>query len=256
MKFGVFLPSIVVEDNKPAPVLYCLSGLTCTEENFITKAGFQKFANQYGIIVVNPDTSPRNVNIPGEDESYDFGSGAGFYLDATEEPWKKNYRMFSYVTSELVDIVNENFPVVPNKQSIMGHSMGGHGALICALKNPGLYSSVSALAPISNPINCPWGQKAFKGYLGENESEWKNWDATELSKVYNGIPMELFIDQGNVDNFLKENQLLPQNLVSASAGNDKLQTILKMRDGYDHGYFFISTFIGEHFEYHSKFLRD
>lgn len=256
MKFGVFLPNSVTEGNKPAPVVFYLSGLTCTEENFIQKSGFQKYANEYGLIVVNPDTSPRNVNIPGEDESYDFGSGAGFYVDATEEPWKKNYRMFSYVTSELIDLVNENFLVVPNKIGIMGHSMGGHGALICALKNPGLYSSVSTFAAISNPINCPWGQKALKGYLGSDESEWKNWDATELVKVYNGIPMEIFLDQGNDDNFLKQSQLLPENLVKASTENDKIQAFLNMRDGYDHSYFYINTFIEEHIKYHAKFLKE
>lgn len=194
MKFAIYLPPHI-EDNKKVPVLYWLSGLTCTEENFIQKAGAQRYASQHGICIVCPDTSPRNVNIPGEDDSYDFGSGAGFYLNAIQSPWDKHYRMFNYVTSELMKIINDNFPVTADKQGICGHSMGGHGALICSLKNPGLYTSVSAIAPISNPINCAWGQKAFKGYLGENEELWREWDATELVKKYSSMPMEIFIDQ-------------------------------------------------------------
>lgn len=196
MKFAIYLPP--ESETRKVPVLYWLSGLTCTEENFVIKAGAQRYAAEHNICIVCPDTSPRNVNLPGEDDSYDFGSGAGFYLNATQDPWKKHYNMYNYLTKELIALISENFPVVPGKQSICGHSMGGHGALICALRNPGLYSSVSAFAPISNPINAPWGQKAFQGYLGTAESgQWKEWDATELAAVYNGVPMELLIDQVN-----------------------------------------------------------
>jgi S-formylglutathione hydrolase len=205
------------------------------------------------LIIVCPDTSPRNVNLPGEDDSWDFGSGAGFYLDATAKPWSENYRMFSYVTSELVDLINSSFPTLPEKQSIFGHSMGGHGALICALKNPGLYKSVSAFAPISNPTKCPWGEKAFSGYLGDDKESWKNWDATELVAKYNGPPLELYIDQGAEDSFLKDQQLLPNNLIDACK-KAEMPCILNLREGYDHSYFYISTFVGEHLNYHAKHL--
>jgi len=182
MKFAIFLPS-TAKSGHPAPALYWLSGLTCTEQNFIQKAGAQNYAEKHGIIIICPDTSPRGCNIPGEDESWDFGTGAGFYLNATEEKWKTNYRMFSYVTEELPKLINANFPVIQDKISISGHSMGGHGALVCALKNPGLYKSVSAFAPICNPINCPWGDKAFSGYLGGNKESWKQWDALSSCRV-------------------------------------------------------------------------
>ncbi|XP_011210309.2 S-formylglutathione hydrolase [Bactrocera dorsalis] len=255
MKFGVYMPPLAVDEHMECPVLYFLSGLTCTHENFIQKSGFQQYAAKHGIVVVNPDTSPRGLNLPGEDDSWDFGSGAGFYVDSTETPWSKNYKMYTYVTSELVELVNASFPVLPNKRGIFGHSMGGHGALICALKNPGVYQSVSAFAPISNPIECPWGKKAFTGYLGANEDSWKDWDATVLATKYAGTPLEILIDQGSDDNFLKEKQLLPENLLNAAAENDHLQLIYKKREGYDHSYFFISTFIAEHFDHHAKFLN-
>uniref|UniRef100_A0A1A9WJ30 S-formylglutathione hydrolase n=1 Tax=Glossina brevipalpis TaxID=37001 RepID=A0A1A9WJ30_9MUSC len=255
MKFGLFMPPAVLEDNITCPVLYYLSGLTCTHENFIHKSGMQQYASKYGLIVVNPDTSPRNLNIPGEDDSYDFGTGAGFYINAKKEPWAKNYQMFSYVTDELVQLINQNFPVVPTKKGIFGHSMGGHGALICALKNPGLYQSISAFAPIANPVECPWGQKAFKGYLGDDQELWKEWDATYLATKYSGNPLELFIDQGCDDNFLKEKQLLPENLLQAAACNDHLQTIYKERVGYDHSYYYIASYVGEHIAYHAKLLN-
>ncbi|XP_055678602.1 S-formylglutathione hydrolase [Lutzomyia longipalpis] len=253
MKFSVFLPPQASEGGK-LPVLFWLSGLTCTEANFVQKAGGQKYAAELGLIIVCPDTSPRNVNIPGEDDSWDFGSGAGFYVDATQEPWKKHYRMFSYVTKELLDLVEANFPVNSEKKGIFGHSMGGHGALVCSLKNPGLFRSVSTFAAISNPINCPWGVKAFSGYFGENREEWKNWDATELVKTYNGPPLEVFLDQGDADQFLKENQLLPNNLAEACRAAN-FPFILRMRDGYDHSYFYIATFIEEHLRYHAERLQ-
>ncbi|XP_016968827.2 S-formylglutathione hydrolase isoform X1 [Drosophila rhopaloa] len=253
MTFGVFLPPAALE-GKPCPVLFFLSGLTCSHENFIQKSGFQAHAAKHNLIVVNPDTSPRGVEIAGQDDAYDFGSGAGFYVDAKEEPWSKHYKMYSYVTQELVDVVNANLPVVPGRRGIFGHSMGGHGALICALKNPGLYQSVSAFAPIANPTECPWGQKALAGYLGSNTADWALWDATHLVSQYESTPQELFIDQGASDNFLAAKQLLPENLLAAADGNDHIQTIYKQREGYDHSYFYIATFIGEHIAYHAALL--
>lgn len=236
------------------PVLYFLSGLTCTEANFAQKAGAQRIANEKNIIIVGPDTSPRNVNIPGEDDSWDFGSGAGFYVDATEAPWAKHYRMFSYVTKELIEVVNANFPTLGgDNQSICGHSMGGHGALVCSLKNPGLYKSVSAFAAISNPSECAWGKKALAGYVGADQTVWAIWDASALVKGYQGPALELFLDQGTDDQFYKEKQLLPENLVNA-ARDSPVQCVLKMRQGYDHSYFYIATFIEEHIAYHAKFL--
>jgi len=252
MKFAIYLPPQYSADSK-LPVIYWLSGLTCDESNFVQKAGAQRYAAEYGIIVVCPDTSPRNVNIAGEDESYDFGSGAGFYVDAITDPWRKHYKMFSYVTVELVEVIHVNFSPSTEKQSIFGHSMGGHGALICALRNPGMYKSVSAFAPISNPTQCPWGEKAFTGYLGEDKESWKEWDATELVGKYKGPAMEIFIDQGSDDQFLKQNQLLPQNLVDACS-KAGIPCIYKEREQYDHSYFFIASFVSEHFAYHAKHL--
>lgn len=251
MKFGIYLPPQA--EDKKLPVIYWLSGLTCSEANFIEKAGAQRYAAEHGVIIVNPDTSPRGLNIPGDSESWDFGVAAAFYLNATQEPWKKNYRMYEYIIGELMSLVNSNFNVAVGKQSIMGHSMGGHGALTLALKNPGLFKSASGFAPICNPSVCPWGIKVFTGYLGPKESgNWEAWDATELVKKYNGPPLELFIDQGTADQFLS--QLNPQNLVEAckSVG---VPVILKQREGYNHSYFYVSSFIGEHIEYHAKHLQ-
>lgn len=255
MNFGIYLPPQSAEE--AVPVIYWLSGLTCTEANFIQKAGAQKYASENGVIIVAPDTSPRGLNLPGEDESWDFGTGAGFYIDAEVEPWKKNYRMYSYITKELPALINEKFPTIPDKQSIMGHSMGGHGALICALKNPGLYKSVSAFAPISNLTECAWGKKALSGYIGgsaKNET-WKKWDATELAKIYNGPPLDILIDQGKEDSFLKDSQLLPENLLSA-AKDAGVPVILRFQEGYDHSYFFIATFIEDHIKHHIKYLKN
>lgn len=252
MKFAIYLPPQI--DTDKVPVLYWLSGLTCTEQNFITKAGAQRFLSSLGIALVAPDTSPRGCNIEGEDDSYDFGSGAGFYVDATEEKWKENYKMYSYVTSELPELIQANFNVNPAKKSIFGHSMGGHGALICTLKNPGMYRSVSAFSPICNPINCPWGQKAFTGYLGTDREEWKKWDATELVKTYKGPPFSyVFIDQGKADNFLSEGQLLPENFVQ-SAQDGGVPVVLRMQEDYDHSYYFIATFIEDHIRHHAAAL--
>lgn len=252
MTFGVFLPPQA--EKEKVPVIYWLSGLTCTEQNFVTKAGAQRYATEHGVVIVAPDTSPRGCNIEGEEDGWDFGTGAGFYVDATEEKWKTNYRMYSYVTKELRELVNANFPVKEDKQSIMGHSMGGHGALICFLKNPGLYRSVSAFAPICNPIECPWGQKAFSGYLGSNRDDWKQYDACELVKKYDGPPTEILVDQGKGDQFLTAGQLLPDNLVAACAGA-KVPVILRMQEDYDHSYYFMSSFIGEHIAHHADYLK-
>ncbi|XP_023231773.1 S-formylglutathione hydrolase-like [Centruroides sculpturatus] len=252
MNFSIYIPP-QAEDNK-VPVLYWLSGLTCTEQNFIQKAGAQRYAAEHGVIIVGPDTSPRGCNIEGEDDSWDLGTGAGFYINATEDKWKNHYKMYSYVTEELPDIIIKNFPVVQDKQSIFGHSMGGHGALICALKNPGKYCSVSALAPICNPVEADWGKKAFTAYLGENTESWKNWDATHLVKKYNGPPLTILIDQGSEDEFLNLKQLLPENFVKACS-ESKMPVILRMQEGYDHSYYFISSFISDHIAHHMQFLK-
>lgn len=254
MKFAIYLPPQA--ETESVPVIYWLSGLTCNELNFIQKAGAQRFASQYGFIVVCPDTSPRGCNIPGEEDSWDFGTGAGFYVDATQEPWKENYHMYTYVAEELPELIAANFPVKKNKQSIMGHSMGGHGALICALKNPGKYQTVSAFAPICNPSKCSWGKKALTGYLGQDDgdAEWEQWDATCLVSKYDGPPLEIFIDQGSKDEFLAAGQLQPEKFVMACK-NAQMPVVLKMRDGYDHSYFYIATFIEEHFAYHARYLK-
>lgn len=252
MNFAVYLPP-QAEDGK-LPVIYWLSGLACTEQNFIMKSGVQRYASEQGIIIVAPDTSPRGCNIPGEDDSYDFGTGAGFYLDATQEPWSENYRMFSYITKELPEVINSNFAALEESQSIMGHSMGGHGALICALKNPGKYRSVSAFSAICNPSVSAWGQKAFSGYLGSAESaNWANWDATELVKKYSGPPFEILLDQGKADPRL-ETDLFPENFVNACKESE-IPVILHMRDGYDHSYYYIASFIEEHIKHHTKYLK-
>jgi len=234
-------------------VIYWLSGLTCTEQNFITKSGFQQYAAQHNVCVVAPDTSPRGCNIEGEDDSYDFGSGAGFYVDAVEDKWKTNYRMYSYIVKELPNVIASNFPVDSEKASIMGHSMGGHGALTIYLKNTNKFKSVSAFAPICNPIACPWGQKAFTGYLGSDQGTWKSHDATCLVDDLGGPKRDILIDQGGSDNFLSGNQLLPENFVSACARAD-IPLLYRKHGGYDHSYFFISTFIGDHIAHHAKYL--
>lgn len=200
MKFGIYFPPGLdpssATSDKRVPVIYFLSGLTCTEQNFIIKSGFQRYAAELGLIVVNPDTSPRGCNIPGEEESWDFGTGAGFYVDAQIEPYAKHYRMHSYVTSELIELVESEFErfIRPGQRAVTGHSMGGHGALISALRKPGLYKAVGSFAPISNPIEVPWGSKCLKGYLGDNKKEWENWDATKLVTKYNGPDLHLRID--------------------------------------------------------------
>lgn len=249
MTFGIYLPPQAVESK--VPVLYWLSGLTCSHENFMTKAGAQRVAAELGIAIVMPDTSPRGVSIPGEDDSYDFGSAAGFYLNATESPWGAHYRMYDYVVTELPTLINENFPVDGDRVSISGHSMGGHGALTIGLKNPAMYKSVSAFSPIVAPTQCPWGHKAFSGYLGDDQSAWRNYDATELVKEQQ-LSGEILVDQGSADEFLEE-QLKPQFFEQACAAAGQALK-LRMQDGYDHSYFFVASFIEDHLRFHAQAL--
>lgn len=259
MRINVFFPPGFDEASaKSYPVLFFLSGLTCTPDNCSEKGFFQPHASEKGIVIVYPDTSPRNVNIPGEDDSYDFGSGAGFYVDATTEPWKKNYNMYSYVTEELPKHLFDSFKQLdPDRVSITGHSMGGHGALTMFLKNPGKFKSVSAFAPISNPVNAPWGIKAFSGYFGEEEKDgkWKEHDATELISKYNGPTPNILIDVGTADNFYKDKQLLPENLTAAAENSPfKGKVDVRYQDGHDHSYYFISSFAKDHMDHHAKYL--
>jgi len=246
------LPDRKQRNSPDPPVLYYLSGLTCTDENARTKAHFAREAAKYGLAVVFPDTSPRGLDIAGQDESYDFGSGAGFYVNATSGDWAKNYQMYDYITKELPDVINALFPVDPLKMSVTGHSMGGHGALVAHLKNPGVYASVSAFAPICNPTQVPWGEKAFTGYLGSVEAG-KAYDATELVGQYQGPQVPILIDQGTSDNFLAT-QLKPQAFASAAAAAGYGPINLRMQPGYDHSYYFISTFIGDHIRHHATAL--
>lgn len=256
MTFSVFLPPQITQGT--LPVLYWLSGLTCTDENFMTKAGAQRYAAEQGLILVAPDTSPRGADVPDDPEgAWDFGLGAGFYLNATQEPWVKNYQMYDYITQELPKLIESNFPVDPTRKSIAGHSMGGHGALTIALKNPGMYRSVSAFSPIAAPTQCPWGNKAFSHYLGDDQETWKVYDACHL--ILNPVDpqaekLPLLVDQGGADGFLKE-QLQPEQLQEACVTADHPLN-LRIQAGYDHSYYFIASFIGEHIQYHAKALRN
>jgi len=250
MHFSIYLPPQVSKGR--VPVLYWLSGLTGTDENFVIKAGAQRAASELGLAIVMGDTSPRGEDVPDDPEqAYDFGLGAGFYLNATQAPWDKHYKMYDYVTQELPALINDNFPVDSSRQSIFGHSMGGHGALSIALKNPDKYKSVSAFAPVVSPINCPWGCKAFKSYLGEDVSIWQEYDSAALiAKATTHLPM--LVDQGTADEFL-DNQLKPELLLEAAEkAGYPLQFI--EREGYDHSYFFIASFIEEHLRFHKKIL--
>ncbi|MEM9266864.1 MAG: S-formylglutathione hydrolase [Cyanobacteria bacterium P01_F01_bin.13] len=250
MKFAVYVPPQA--EIRPVPILYYLSGLTCTEENFITKAGAQRYAAHYGLMLIAPDTSPRGETVPDE-EGWDFGTGAGFYVDATEEPWDKNYRMYSYVTQELPTLIHGNFSVEPTRQGIFGHSMGGHGALICGLRNADKYQSISAFAPISAPMQCAWGQKALSKYLGVNQSTWAAYDASELIRQYALPNRHILIDQGLDDPFLEQQQLKPKVFQAACEEMGQPLT-LRMQTGYDHGYYFISTFMEDHIRQHAETL--
>ncbi|KAE9379121.1 esterase [Stipitochalara longipes BDJ] len=256
MALNLYLPPSAGKTSTKVPVLFYLSGLTCTGDNCAEKGFFQYGASQKGIAVVYPDTSPRGLKIQGEDDSWDFGTGASFYIDATTSPWSKNYKMESYITSELPKALFASFPELDSSRvSITGHSMGGHGALTLFLKNPGMYKSVSAFAPISNPSQCPWGEKAFKGYLGEDREAWKKHDASELIKGWKAGMFEALIDVGTGDNFYKQGQLLPENFEKAAkeSGNEK-GLVLRYQDGYDHSYYFISTFSTDHVNHAAKYL--
>jgi S-formylglutathione hydrolase len=250
MQFSVFSPPQAA--NGKVPVLWYLSGLTCTEENFTVKAGAQRYAAEHGLMLVAPDTSPRGAGVAGEDDDYDYGSGAGFYVDATNPPWDVNYRMYSYVTSELPELVFDNFAAERDLQGITGHSMGGHGALTIGLKNPQTYQSISAFSPICAPAQCPWGQKALGGYLGDNSAAWDQYDATQLV-IQGKRSGEILIDQGDADNFLAD-QLKPELFENACSDAGQ-ELSLRIQPGYDHSYYFIASFIGDHIKFHARRLR-
>ncbi|MEH6464391.1 MAG: S-formylglutathione hydrolase [Shewanella psychromarinicola] len=248
MRFAIYLPPQASNGEK-VPVLYWLSGLTCSDENFMQKSGIQRIAAELGIAIVAPDTSPRGDDV-ADDEGYDLGKGAGFYVNATQAPWNRHYRMYDYVVNELPDLIETMFPVT-NKRSIAGHSMGGHGALVIALRNTDAYQSVSAFSPISNPINCPWGKKAFAAYLGRNTANWAQYDASLLMRQASHFVPAL-VDQGDADDFLVE-QLKPEMLKAAAQVN-RYPLELNYREGYDHSYYFISSFIENHLRFHAKYL--
>ncbi|WP_417457479.1 S-formylglutathione hydrolase [Kordiimonas sp.] len=249
MRFSVFSPRQSREGR--VPVLWYLSGLTCTEDNATVKAGFQRATNELGLMVICPDTSPRGDEVP-DDDGYDFGKGAGFYVDATVAPWAKNFRMYSYITEELPALVADKFPADMAAQGITGHSMGGHGALTIFLKNRGRYKSVSAFAPIVSPMNCPWGEKALTGYIGADRTAWADYDACALMEKFGAVDTEILIDQGLADNFL-EGQLKPE-LFEAACQKAGQKLTLRKHAGYDHSYFFISTFIEDHLRHHAAQL--
>jgi S-formylglutathione hydrolase len=250
MRFSVFLPPQA--EGKKLPVLFYLAGLTCNEETFMIKAGAQRVAAQEGIILVAPDTSPRGANIAGESDNWDFGVGAGFYVDATEEPWSRHFRMYSYIL-ELRELVTTELPADANRCGIFGHSMGGHGALVLALRNPDLFKSVSAFAPIAAPARSPWGEKAFQGYLGPDRTAWLAYDATELMQLLKTpFPNGILIDQGLHDKFLAD-QLNPEAFEAACKQADQ-PLELNYHPGYDHGYYFISTFVEHHLRFHRRQL--
>lgn len=253
MRFAVFTPPQAAL--RKVPALYYLAGLTCTEETFMIKAGAQRVAAELGLMLVAPDTSPRGVTLPGDSDSWDFGVAAGFYLDATEQPWAQHYRMYSYVTQELPTLIGAHFPADMQRQGIFGHSMGGHGALTIGLKNPQQYKSISAFAPIAAPMQCPWGVKAFTGYLGTEQSSWAQYDATALVAQLqdSGTRAPILIDQGLSDQFL-DGQLHP-HLFETACRQARHPLQLRRHTGYDHGYFFISSFIEDHLKHHAALLN-
>ena len=250
MKFSVYVPPQARSGQVPA--LYYLAGLTCSEETFAVKAHAQQTAAELGLMLIAPDTSPREPRIPGDADSWDFGQGAGFYVDATQDPWAANYRMYSYITRELPEVVAANLPA-SDACGIFGHSMGGHGALTIALRNPAQYQSVSAFAPIGAPMQCPWGQKAFSRYLGPDQEQWREHDASELV-ARKAFPGTILIDQGTKDQFLADQQLLPEKFKAAAEKSGQALT-LRMQPGYDHGYYFIQTFMADHLRHHAKTLQ-
>ncbi len=251
MNFSIYVPQQASET--PLPVLYFLSGLTCTEENFMAKAGAQHYAAELGLILIAPDTSPRNTGTPGETSDWDFGAGAGFYIDATEAPWNRHYQMYSYVVEELPALIAEYFPADVTRQGIFGHSMGGHGALVCGLRNGDRYRSISAFAPIVAPSQCPWGQKALTGYLGADRFAWSLYDATAIISKLTADARPILIDQGMSDPFLTE-QLRPELFAEACRiANHAL--IYREHLHYDHSYYFIATFIEDHIRFHARHLN-
>eukprot|EP00667_Euglena_gracilis_P016482 EG_transcript_17257 len=260
MEFSVYLPPSAAFGNEKVKCVYYLSGLTCTDKNVMEKSGIQRAAALLSLAIIAPDTSPRNpegAKIPGEDDSWDFGSGAGFYVDATQDPWRQQYNMYSYVTKELPAVITAEFPMIlqgRDHTGIMGHSMGGHGAITIALKNPDKYKSLSAFAPICNPINCPWGQKNLGHYLGADVEGWKAYDSCELARAYNGPAFHILVSQGLADNFL-ERELHPEALEAAVKANDRLTLDLRRDEGYDHSYCYIATFIEEHLRHHAAILN-
>ena len=252
MRFAIYLPPQASEDS-PVPLLYWLSGLTCTDENFMQKAGALRTASELGLAIVAADTSPRGEQVPDDPEGqYDFGLGAGFYVNATESPWQQHYQMYDYVVKELPALIEQHFPV-SDQRAISGHSMGGHGALMIALRNPERYRSASAFSPISNPSQCPWGQKAFTGYLGHDKTQWQPYDSCNLlQQAQPEDHLPLLVDLGDRDDFLQE-QLKPEALLSA-AKRSEFPLTLRMQPGYDHSYYFIASFIEEHLRFHNKHL--
>ncbi len=250
MRIAVYRPPQAARG--PVPVLYYLAGLTCSEETFAIKAGAQRVAAELGLMLVAPDTSPREPRFAGDDVSWDFGQGAGFYVDATEQPWSAHYRMYSYVSAELPALVQAYFPARADAQGVFGHSMGGHGALVCGLRNPDRFRSVSAFAPIAAPSQCAWGHKAFAGYLGENRDAWADYDASVLV-ARRPHPSPILIDQGEADRFFVEQQLLPEQFTAAAKSSGQ-QLTLRMQPGYDHGYFFIQSFMADHLQHHARLL--
>jgi S-formylglutathione hydrolase len=250
MRLAVFVPP-QAKDAK-VPVVWFLSGLTCTEENFTVKAGAQRVASELGLMLIAPDTSPRGEGVPDDREgAYDFGLGAGFYVDATEAPWAKHYRMRSYIEQELPALVADNLPVDMSRQGITGHSMGGHGALTISLRNPGRFAATSAFAPIASPMNCPWGEKALSGYIGLDRSAWRDYDACALIEGGARLP-DLLVDQGTADSFL-ESQLKP-GLLEEACAKARQPLTLRRQEGYDHSYFFIASFIEDHLRWHAQRL--
>lgn len=254
MRFAIYLPPQASRGQK-VPVLYWLSGLTCSDENFMQKAGAQRLAAELGIAIVAPDTSPRGSDV-ADDAGYDLGQGAGFYVNATQAPWNKHYQMYDYIVNELPRLIESMFPVT-DKRAIAGHSMGGHGALVIALRNNEAYQSVSAFSPISNPINCPWGQKALTAYLGRDSATWSDYDASVLMRnasTSNGVPLvPALVSQGEADNFLSE-QLKPE-VLQAAAKVSGYPLVLETHEGYDHSYYFIASFIEQHLRFHAEHLR-
>ena len=247
MRFAVYLPPQA--KSKKVPVLYWLSGLTCTDENFMQKAGALKIAAALGIAIIAPDTSPRGKTVPDASDQYDLGQGAGFYVNATQSPWSTHYQMYDYITEELPTLI-ESKMAISSHRSISGHSMGGHGALVIGLRNPERYQSISAFSPICNPVNSPWGRKAFTAYLGDDQQTWQQYDAS-LLMTQNKSKLPIKVDIGDADQFLNQ-QLKPETLMDAATGNNLLN--IHLQPSYDHSYYFIASFIEEHFHFHSKYL--